>query len=149
LDERAALSGLTFVAPNGGTAKRPIHRYRFPPQENEFRGQEELRNTGGAKLGSVHEISIEEGWVDIKKRVDSAGVHPEAVFSHKIVDARALAASLFRLGEFVAENGMKGDGPYLAARDLLLRSPPRLGGQVIQIEGASLRSTRRCASRPS
>ena len=30
LDERAALSGLDFVAATGGTAKAPVHRYRFP-----------------------------------------------------------------------------------------------------------------------
>ena len=137
LEERAALSGLAFLSSNGGTAKAPVHRYGFPPQENEFRGGEQLRNTGGAKLGSVHETSIEEGWIDIKKQGDSAGVHPEAVFSHKIVDARVLADSLFRLGEYVAEHGVEGDGPYLAARDLLLRSPPRIGGQAVQIEGES------------
>jgi hypothetical protein len=38
LDERAELSGLIFAATAGGTAKAPIHRYRFPPQETEIRG---------------------------------------------------------------------------------------------------------------
>ena len=42
LDERAGLSGLVFVGDAGGTAKAPIHRYRFPPQETEIRGGEEL-----------------------------------------------------------------------------------------------------------
>ena len=51
LDERAGLSGLTFVGVHGGTAKAPIHRYSFPPQETEMRGGEDLRNLGGAKLG--------------------------------------------------------------------------------------------------
>jgi hypothetical protein len=48
LDERAGLSGLVFIDAVGGTAKAPIHRYRFPPQETEIRGGEELRNLGGA-----------------------------------------------------------------------------------------------------
>ncbi len=30
---------------------------------------------------------------------------------------------------------MQGDGPYLAARDLLMRLPPRIGGQPIQMAG--------------
>ena len=30
---------------------------------------------------------------------------------------------------------MEGDGPYRAARDLLLRTPPRIGGQPIEITG--------------
>src|SRR5262249_23819230 len=32
LDERSALSGLTFVQSVGGTAKAPVHRYTFPIQ---------------------------------------------------------------------------------------------------------------------
>jgi uncharacterized protein len=32
-------------------------------------------------------------------------------------------------------HGIEGDGPYLAARDLLMRLPPRIGGQPIQNEG--------------
>jgi uncharacterized protein len=137
-DERAGLSGLTFDADAGGTPRAPIHRYSFPPQENEFRGGEELFEVGGFALGSVHAIAIEEKWIEIKKRMDSADRHPEAIFGQeKIIGIGVLENSLFRLGEYVAEHGMKGDGPYLAARDLLLRKPPRLGGQAIQMEGES------------
>lgn len=134
LDERAGLSGLSFVGPQGGTAKAPIHRYTFPPQETEMRGSEDLHNLGGAKLGAVHGISLEQRWVDIKKRMDSAALHPEAVFSHKVVNADVLADALVRIGESVAAHGMEGPGPFLAARDLLLRIGPRLGGQAVQHE---------------
>jgi predicted RecB family nuclease len=135
LDERAALSGLTFVEVVGGTARSPIHRYSFPPQETEFRGAEELRNVGGREFGRVHQISLDTRLVDIKKRMDSADIHPEAVFSHRIIDTGVLAESLLRLGEHVADHGMEGDGPYLAARDLLMQSPPRVGGLPIQMQG--------------
>jgi uncharacterized protein len=134
-DERAALSGLTFVGATGGTAKAPIHRYSFPPQETEFRGDESLHSVGGGKLGAVHDISLEERWVDIKKRCDSADTHPEAVFAHKVINADVLADSLERIGAYVADYGMEGDGPHLAARDLLMRLPPRIGGQSIQGDG--------------
>jgi hypothetical protein len=33
--------------------KAPIHRYRFPPQETELRGDEDLRQLGGQKFGRV------------------------------------------------------------------------------------------------
>src|SRR5262249_26509838 len=36
LEERAALSGLTFVGAVGGTDKAPIHRYRFPLQDTDL-----------------------------------------------------------------------------------------------------------------
>jgi predicted RecB family nuclease len=44
LGERAGLSGLEFVETVGGTARAPVHRYRFPLQETELRGGEKLRN---------------------------------------------------------------------------------------------------------
>jgi uncharacterized protein len=135
LDERAALSGLSFIGANGGTARAPIHRYSFPPQETEFRGDESLHNVGGGKLGAVHAISLEERWIDIKKRCDSANVHPDAVFAHKVIDADVLADSLERIGNYVADRGIQGDGLYQAARDLLMRLPPRIGGQPIQKDG--------------
>jgi hypothetical protein len=134
LDERAALSGLSFVAVNGGTARAPIHRYNFPAQESEFRGGENLHNVGGDKLGAVEGISIEERWIDIKKRGDSVDVHPDAVFAHKVVGNEVLAEALVRIGEYVAEHGIEGDGPSQAGRDLLMRRSPRLGGQPIQLE---------------
>jgi uncharacterized protein len=72
--------------------------------------------------------------VDIKKRMDSVGLHPEAVFAHKIVKSKELAESLARLGDYVAQNGMIGYGPYQAGRDLLLREAPRIGGDAIRRE---------------
>ncbi|MFS2151998.1 TM0106 family RecB-like putative nuclease [Rhizobium sp. Rhizsp42] len=135
LEERAGLSGLSFIGATGGTAKAPIHRYSFPPQETELRGGESLRNMSGAHFGTVEEMALEERWVDIKKRGDTADVHSEAVFAHKVIDADVLAKALVRIGEHVAANGMEGDGRYRAARDLLMRMPPRLDGEPIRQDG--------------
>jgi predicted RecB family nuclease len=132
LDERAALSGLTFVGATGGKDKYPIHRYSFPLQENEFRGGETLHAAGGQTVGAVCGISKAERWVEIKKRGAAAELHPEAVYSHKVITAKEQEASLERIGAYVAEHGMEGGDAYLAARDLLLRAPPRIGGQPIQ-----------------
>jgi predicted RecB family nuclease len=132
-DERAALSGLEFAGGVGGTAKAPVHRYRFPPQETEFRGGESLHRTGGDKLGAVDRISLDDRVIDIKKRGDSAGVHPEAVFEHDVIGTREQAESLARLGDYVARCGLAGEGQYAAARDLLLRSPPRLAGEPLRL----------------
>jgi hypothetical protein len=135
LEERAGLDGLVFVGPVGGTAKAPIHRYRFPPQETEIRGGEELRNLGGAKLGKVETIAFDSNTVDIKKRQDTAGLHPQAVFAHSYVDTKVMAEALVRIGEYVADHGLRGDGPYQAALDLLLRESPRVGGQPLHCAG--------------
>ena len=135
LDERAGLSGLVFVGAAGGTAKAPIHRYRFPPQETEIRGGEELCNLGGAKLGKVEAISFADNTVDIKKRQDTAGLHPQAAFAHSYVGGQVMAEALVRIGDYVADHGVRGDGPYQAARDLLLRESPRVGDEPLHRAG--------------
>ena len=86
LDERPGLAGLDYVGAFGGTAKAPIHRYSFPPQETELRGGEDLRNCGGDKLGTLDAISLDERWVEIKKRQDTAMLHPVAIYSHTIIN---------------------------------------------------------------
>jgi uncharacterized protein len=134
LDERAALSGLSFAGSVGGTDKAPIHRYSFPPQETELRGGEDLRSLGGGRFGAVEAISLENRTVDIKKRKDTADVHSVAVFGHKLVPSQVIAEALVRLGEYVAEKGMLGDGPYQAARNLLMVAAPRVGGQPLKTE---------------
>lgn len=134
-DERAALSGLKLIGSSGGTERAPIHRYQFPPQETELRGDEDLRQVGGEKFGKVVAISLDDRTIDIKKRQDTANVHPEAVFAHQIVDAQVLADALVRIAEHVADHGLAGEGPYQAARDLLLTTPPRIGGEALKEAG--------------
>jgi uncharacterized protein len=135
LEERAGLSGLVFVGAVGGTAKAPIHRYRFPPQETEIRGDENLCNLGGTKLGKVTAITFDTNTVDIKKRQDTAGFHPQAVFAHRHVDTKVKAEALVRIGTHIADHGLPGIGPYQAARDLLIRDRPRAGGEPLHLVG--------------
>jgi predicted RecB family nuclease len=135
LEERAALSGLVFVEAAGGTTKAPVHRYRFPSQDTDIRGDEDLRMVGGEKFGKVDAISLEARTVDIKKRQDTAGIHPPAVYAHKVIDSQLLADALFRIGEHVADHGISGGGPYQAARDLLMSAVPRTGGETLRKDG--------------
>jgi uncharacterized protein len=135
LEEPAGLSGLVFAGAVGGTAKAPIHRYHFPQQETEIRGGEELCNLGGAKLGKVEAISFTDNTVDIKKRQDTTGLHPQAVFAHSHVSGQVMADALVRIGEYVADHGVRGEGPYRAARDLLLRERPHVGDEPLERAG--------------
>jgi uncharacterized protein len=132
LEERSALSGLTFVGPAGGTARAPIHRYSFPSQDTEIRGGEALHRQGGEKIGAVVAISVQDRTMDIKKRQDTRSVHPMAVFAHEVVNSDMLADALLRIGEYVADNGIEGPGAYQAARDLLMLAAPRTNGQALQ-----------------
>jgi AAA domain len=111
-----------------------------------LRGDEDLRSLGGARFGKVEAISLEHRTIDIKKRQDTASLHPEAVFAHLIVPSQALADALVRMGEYVAASGVTGDGHYQAARDLLMVAGPRVGGEPLkQAHETSLAAAMRIA----
>ena len=133
LDEGTGLSGLEFVGITGGTAKAPIHQYRFPPQDTDLRGEEAICSVGGDKLGKVTAISFKDRTIEIKKRKDTAAVHPKALFAHDTISKNVLADALLRIGEYVADNTIAGIGPYQTARDLLLREPPRISGEQLRL----------------
>ena len=136
VDERAALSHLTLV----GTVDQskngiPTHRYRFEQQDTDLRGEEELKAVGGDKIGTAVAVSTDDRTIDIKQQKATADIHPEAVFAHTIFNSKEQADALFRIGEYVAEYGIEGEGEYQAARALLLRKAPEIGDQPIREDG--------------
>jgi uncharacterized protein len=135
LDERKAVSGLEFDAEAGGTAKCPIHRYRFPSQEIAFDEGDQLYEVGGDPIGTVSAIDQSLHTLAIKKRADAAARHPIAVLVNERVSPQPVDGALFQLARSVADNGVDGAGPYRAARDLLLKRRPRLKAD----EGGPLR----------
>jgi hypothetical protein len=58
--------------------------------------------------------------------------------SRRVVGGQVIADALVRIGEYVADHGLCGNGPYLPARDLLLRERPRVSGEPLRGEGESL-----------
>lgn len=135
VSEKAAVAHLTLVGQVDATKTGiPTHRYRFEQQDTDIRVDDDLRQDGGDKIGKVVALNAEERTIDIKKSRATAESHPGAVFAHKIIPAKEQAASLFRLGEYVADHGIEGDGAYESSRDLLLCLPPDLKGKLIRSE---------------
>ena len=144
VDERQAVAKLRLVGQVAGPGRLPVHRYSFPIQETSLRGDEALRLPGGDPVGTLVAIDAPNRTVDIKKRGNTADVHPEAVFAHEIVRTEVLKDALVRIGEHVADHGIAGDGTYGTARALLLREPPRLGGEPIRQLGETLLDAALC-----
>lgn len=132
LDERKAVAGLEFERAVGGTAKCPIHRYRFPPQEVSLDGGEELHEVRGDKIGTVADIDTVSGRLDIKKRAAAVGVHPHAVVVNEHVAPEPLDSSLLALALEISQINPDPAGPHSAAWDLLCKAPPRLRGRPQQ-----------------
>ena len=150
MDERQAVAELKFVDQVEAPGRLPVHRYSFPVQETTLRGGETLLMPGGDPAGTLVSIDVPNRTVDIKKRGKTADIHPEAVFAHDIVRSDVLKDALVRIGKHVADNGIAGAGSYGAARDLLLREPPRLDGDAVRRPGETpLDAALRIASRGS
>lgn len=134
LEEPAAVAGLCLVKRDGGTALCPIDRYRFPPQEVEIR-EDDLFADADTPVGKLVELDTFAGTLSVKKRKDRRDFHPTSLFGFAQVPTGVLEQSLERLGGWIADHGIDAAGDHRAARDLLLRTPPRGAAQ----EGSPLR----------
>jgi uncharacterized protein len=142
-DERSALAGLTFEATVGGTPRKPVHRYVFPPQEHDVRrGDEACVPVTGKSLGKIVGIDVAAHTVDIEHAGRFADVRPERVFVRRMVSPKPKPSVLLEIGRWIAANGVDAEGPHRAARDLLLKRPPRLvrGSRGFRAETAADRA---------
>src|SRR6267154_573898 len=133
LDERVGLTRVSFVERVPSGRQVPTDRYSFEPQRNNVRAGKELYY-GDEKFGEVVTIDQAKGVVDIKKTKKSAEVQPPTVYMWSApLPTDSQAGALYRIGAWVAENGVDARGRYRAGRDLLLRRPPRLSnGEKLQ-----------------
>jgi predicted RecB family nuclease len=126
LDERVAIAGLQFLDRVAVDRKIPVDRYAFEKQETEVRSEKDLFHRG-EKIGTVAAIDPVNRTIDIKKTKKSANTHPTSVYMwdrpFMVIEH---ADALLRIGTWVTENHVDGEGIYRAARDLLLRKSPRL-----------------------
>ena len=126
LDERVGLTKLHFVKRVDSGWQVPTDRYSFDPQKSNVRPGKDVY-FGDEKFGEVVAIDHAKGIVDIKKTKKAAEVHPPTVYMWDApLNTDPQAGSLFRIGVWVAANGIDSAGKYRAGRDLLLRKPPRL-----------------------
>jgi predicted RecB family nuclease len=128
LEDRAGLAGLRFIERLKLERGIAVDRYAFDKQETEARA-EKCAYWRGEKFGDVVDVDVARRTVDIKKTRRTADAHPSAVYLwDRPFEVKEHAEALFRIGSWVAENTLSGPGRYRAARDLLLRTPPRLLG---------------------
>jgi predicted RecB family nuclease len=140
MDERKALVGLKFISTLPESKKVPIHRYSYPEQETDLDPGNNLYEVQGDKIGTVYAIDAISRTIDIKKTGKTANIHPHAVHATDYIPTTVQATSLIRFANSTSENGLIGDGSYIAGRDLLLKNTPRLlnGESLFRKEGESI-----------
>jgi uncharacterized protein len=127
LEDKNSLGGLQYVGQVEQVKRSIVHRYSFPPQDHSIDRALQVHDPKTkASAGTVVAIDDLNGTIDIKRGVNSQVPHPTALVPQNVLGSEAQHDSLMRLGRWVAENGISGLGPFQAARDLLLRHPPRL-----------------------
>ncbi|HEY6946628.1 MAG TPA: TM0106 family RecB-like putative nuclease, partial [Candidatus Acidoferrum sp.] len=126
LEERAGLAGLKLLKRLSVERNIPVDRYAFEKQETEARAEKEMY-CKGEKFGTVLEIDPVRRTIDVKKTKKTADFHPTAAYVwERPFNVKEHAEALFRIGEWVAANGIDAAQKYRAGRDLLLRKQPRL-----------------------
>jgi predicted RecB family nuclease len=126
LEDKTALGGLSHLGIVGHEKKSLIHRYSFPPQDHAIDRAHEVHDPRTKKsAGEIVAIDEVGRTVDIKRGAYSIVPHPSALVPNDVVNSDVLRESLLRLGSWTAENGIEGEGPFRAERDLLLRRHPR------------------------
>jgi uncharacterized protein len=125
-----AIGGLEHVGDVEQRKRSVVRRYRFPPQDHKFRvGSEpvdpDARDRKGEAAGMVVGLDDTVGTIDILRGPGKLGYHPRALIPASPFGMEVLRDGLGRLADDVIERGMSAGGPYRAARDLLLRLPPR------------------------
>jgi len=128
IEDRNALAGLTYVGVVDETKRSLVHRYSFPAQDHAL-----------GRARAVHDPDTEESagsglviddinlTIDLKRGRTSDKPHPTALIPNNHVGNKEQVASLMRIAKWVADNGVdKPDTQFRAARDALLRLPPRI-----------------------
>ncbi len=126
----AAVAGLRDPVPVGQRRQSVVWRMGFDPQDTKLSaGAKQWQDpVTGFRPGEVLEVRPDEGWLTFTKGRGSGAPSCTALVPGGPVPSVALAHRLRDLGRWVLAHGVDSPDPgWRAARDLLLRLPPRLG----------------------
>ncbi|TMI77671.1 MAG: TM0106 family RecB-like putative nuclease, partial [Bacteroidetes bacterium] len=138
LEERDALSGLIYTAKREPVKKSFVDYYTFPEQETTITEGNVVRFRG-KDIGTVHSINAETRVVVVKKYKASLDIQPTHLICADFISDKAKEQAIIRFAERVIQDGIDGKGSHRAARDLLMRKPPRTKGNLSELISAQAR----------
>jgi predicted RecB family nuclease len=135
IEDKNALGGLEYVGVVGETKKSLIHRYSFPPQDHTIDRALEVHDPD-TEQSACSEFAVDDInlTIDLRRGKNSDKPHPSALIPHNYINSKKQVASLMRIAKWVADNGINNEthSQFQAARDTLLRRPPRIAGGNIE-----------------
>jgi predicted RecB family nuclease len=135
VDQREPLARIELVEDLGAinSVGTRLERYTFPLQDHGLKvgraviNPETVQNDGLKPCGAVHELDEIGLTVVIKRSTAQLALGtPRALIPSEYFPPGEIRTSLLRTADWVRSNGIDAAGPGRAARDLLLRRPPRL-----------------------
>lgn len=142
LDERKAITFLEYTNNRIPEKKSFIDTYKFPPQECDLRSGNDLEDQEGNKIGTIFDIDINKGIVQIKKGPTKIDIpHPVSVISLESISSTSKEEAIIKFAEWVVAHGIDNDDEkYRAARQMLLNAQPRLIQELTYHEDPTERS---------
>ena len=140
----SALGGLEFVEDLGPMKQSRVYRYRFDPsQETKLHvGKSPIDPATGEGAGEIVGFDPLQGTIDLKRV--RAPPHPRGLIPSKPYGPEPMRGALGAPGRLRHRARADRPGPYRAARDLVLRRPPRIDAPA---RGRAARPARRDAAR--
>jgi hypothetical protein len=130
LHDTECIGGLTLDREIGPLKQSTVYRYRFEPQEHKLAVGDSPHDPA-TENGAGEIVEIGDDYLDLKRGPILATVpHPEALVPNEFYNNAVLQDAIEEVACWVAEHGIDAPGPYRAARDLLLRLPPRFHGRT-------------------
>jgi predicted RecB family nuclease len=130
-----AIGDLSYVGDVGLDKRSVLQRFDFPPQDHRFRPGDRAADPRTGSETTVTQIDDAAGWLVLRRGPTVAGDHPSALIPASPIPTDAQRGALLRLADDVIARGIDADGPWRAARDLLLRRPPRVGSERLAVAG--------------
>jgi uncharacterized protein len=127
--DREAIGELRHLGAADPEARPGVHRYAFDPaQDHKLPVGREVADPRTRRIaGTLVDLDAAHGTLELRRSA-KAGEHPAALVPPAPIPSTVLQQALLSLADHVATHGTDGPGPWRAARELLLRRPPRLLG---------------------
>lgn len=127
VEDRNAVGALEYVGEVGKVKRSTIHQYRFVPQEHGLAvGMSPHDPATGEPAGEVIAIDDVKSTIELRRGNTSQTSHPAALLPFEKFTTSTQQESIANLAEWVIGHDFDARGFGRAARDLLMRLPPRL-----------------------